>query len=188
IRNVTTIVIGAGHAGLAMSRCLAERSIDHVVLERGEVANTWRTERWDSLRLLTPSWQSRLPGFGYSGDDPDGYRTVPEVIRFIADYAGAISAPVETHTTVTSVRSTDAGYLVRTDRGDWACRTLVLASGACNRADVPACATQVPPSIVCLTAQEYRNPGQLGDGGVLVVGASASGTQIANELQRSGRA
>ncbi len=76
-----------------MSRCLAERSIDHVVLERGEVANTWRNERWDSLRLLTPNWQSRLPGFGYGGDNPDGYRTVPEVIRFIEDYARAISAP-----------------------------------------------------------------------------------------------
>ena len=116
-------MIGAGHAGLAMSRCLADRSIDHVVLERGEVANTWRTERWDSLRLLTPNWQSRLPGFGYRGDDPDGYRTVPEVIRFIEDYAKAIAAPVETNTRVTSVRSDGTGYLVRTDRGDWNCRT-----------------------------------------------------------------
>src|SRR5207244_9770513 len=106
IRTVTTVVIGAGHAGLAMSRWLADRSIDHVVLERGEVAHTWRTERWDSLRLLTPNWQSRLPGFGYSGNDPDGYRTVPEVIEFIDDYAKAISAPLWTRTTVTSVRST----------------------------------------------------------------------------------
>ena len=86
-----------------MSRCLTERSIDHVVLERGEVANSWRTERWDSLRLLTPNWQSRLPGFGYDGDDPDGYRTVPEVIDFIGRYARVIAAPVQTHTTVTSV-------------------------------------------------------------------------------------
>ncbi len=131
-------MIGAGHAGLAMSRCLAERSIDHVVLERGEVANTWRNERWDSLRLLTPNWQSRLPGFGYRGDNPDGYRTVPEVIRFIEDYARAISAPVETGTRVTSVRSTDAGYLVRTDRGDWECKAVVLASGACNIPEIPA--------------------------------------------------
>lgn len=180
-------MIGAGHAGLAMSRCLAERSIDHVVLERGEVANTWRSERWDSLRLLTPNWQSRLPGFGYSGNDPDGYRTVPEVIRFIEDYAKAIAAPVETNTTVTSVRATDAGYLVRTDRGDWQCRAVVLASGACNTPEIPACAELVPSSISCLTAQQYRNPDQLSDGGVLVVGASASGTQVAHEIQRSGR-
>jgi putative flavoprotein involved in K+ transport len=182
------VIIGAGHAGLAMSRCLAYRSIDHVILERGEVAHTWRTERWDSLRLLTPNWQSRLPGFGYTGDDPDGYRTIPEVIAFIEDYARAISAPVRTHTTVTSVRRDDAGYLVRTDRGDWRCATVVLASGACNIARVPAFANQMPPSITCLTAQQYRNPGQLADGGVLVAGASASGTQIASEIARSGRA
>jgi putative flavoprotein involved in K+ transport len=187
MNRTTTIIIGAGHAGLAMSRCLTERSIDHVVLERGEVAHTWRTERWDSLRLLTPNWQSRLPGFGYQGDDPDGYRTMPEVVGFIEDYARAIAAPVRTHTTVTSVRRNDSGYVVRTDRGDWQCRTVVLASGACNIARVPAFANQVPPSIVCLTAQQYRNPDQLPDGGVLVAGASASGTQIACEIRRSGR-
>jgi putative flavoprotein involved in K+ transport len=170
-----------------MSRCLADRSIDHVVLERGEVAHTWRTERWDSLRLLTPNWQSRLPGFRYDGDDPDGYRTLPEVIDFIANYAKAITAPVRAHTTVTSVRGTEAGYLVRTDQGDWSCRTIVLASGACNIADVPGFANRLPPSIATLTAQAYRNPDQLADGGVLVVGASSSGTQIAYEIQRSGR-
>jgi putative flavoprotein involved in K+ transport len=180
-------VIGAGHAGLAMSRCLADRAIDHVVLERGEVAHTWRTERWDSLRLLTPNWQSRLPGFVYQGDDPDGYRTVPEVIEFIAGYAKAIAAPVQTHTTVTSVRSAEAGYLVGTDRGDWQCRAVVLASGACNISRIPSFADLVPRSIATLTAQQYRNPGQLADGGVLVVGASASGTQIAKEIRRSGR-
>jgi putative flavoprotein involved in K+ transport len=187
IRTVTTVIIGAGHAGLAMSRCLAEHSIDHVVLERGEVAHTWLTERWDSLRLLTPNWQSRLPGFSYNGDDPDGYRTLAEVIEFIASYAKAISAPVRTHTTVASVRSTESGYLVRTDQGDWLCRAVVVASGACNIADVPTFANSVPPSIMQLTAQEYRNPEQLADGGVLVVGASSSGTQIAYEIHRSGR-
>jgi len=188
MRTVTTVIIGAGHAGLAMSHWLASRSIDHVILERGQVAHTWRTERWDSLRLLTPNWQSRLPGFSYTGDDPDGYRTVPEVIAFIERYAKGIVAPVETDTTVTSVRSTDSGYLVRTQRGDWHCRAVVLASGACNVCRVPAIADRVPPSIAMLTAQQYRNPGQLADGGVLVVGASASGTQIAHEIRRSGRA
>jgi putative flavoprotein involved in K+ transport len=170
-----------------MSRCLADRAIDHVVLERGEVAHSWRTERWDSLRLLTPNWQSRLPGFGYRGPDPDGYRTLPEVIDFIAAYARAILAPVRTHTTVTSVRRTETGYLVRTDQGDWSCRTLVIASGAFNIACVPGVADRVPRSVTTLTTQQYRNPDQLAAGGVLVVGASSSGTQIANEIHRSGR-
>lgn len=170
-----------------MSRCLAERSIDHVVLERGAVANSWRTERWDSLRLLTPNWQSRLPGFGYEGDDPDGYRTVPEVIDFIDRYARAIAAPVQTDTTVTSVRPVDDGYLVATDQGDWSCRTVVLATGACNIPDVPAVAAALPPAVAALTPMQYRNPGQLPEGGVLVVGASATGTQIAAEIHRSGR-
>jgi putative flavoprotein involved in K+ transport len=117
--RTTTVVIGAGHAGLAMSRCLADRGIDHVVLERGEVANAWRTERWDSLRLLTPNWQRRLPGFGYEGHDPDGFATMPEVVAFLDRYRSLISAPVRTWTRVTSVQPTDSGYLVTTDRGDW---------------------------------------------------------------------
>jgi putative flavoprotein involved in K+ transport len=185
--RTTTVVIGAGHAGLAMSWCLAKRSIDHVVLERGEVANSWRTERWDSLRLLTPNWQSRLPGFGYQGDDPDGFRTMPETIDFIGRYAAEISAPVRTHTNVTSVRRGGDGYEVSTNQGRWHCDTVVLATGACNVAQVPAVAEAVPPEIIALTPMQYRNPGQLEKGGVLVVGASATGTQIADEIHRSGR-
>ena len=170
-----------------MSRCLAERGIDHVVLERGEVANSWKTERWDSLRLLTPNWQSRLPGYGYEGDDPDGYRTMPEIIAFLEDYARVISAPVEAETTVTSVGASDTGYLVATDRGDWQCRTVALATGACNIPSVPALSEAVPEGIATLSSMEYRNPDQLDDGGVLVVGASATGTQLALEIHRSGR-
>ena len=170
-----------------MSQCLTERSIEHVLIERGEVANSWKTERWDSLRLLTPNWQSRLPGFGYEGDDPDGYRSMPELIDFLDRYADVISAPVETGTTVTSVRKTDDGYLVATDRGDWSCKTVVLATGACNIPHVPAFADALPGSVETLTPMQYRNPDQLEEGGVLVVGASATGTQFADEIHRSGR-
>jgi putative flavoprotein involved in K+ transport len=187
VRNITAVVIGAGHAGLAMSRCLTERSIDHVVLERGEVANSWRTERWDSLRLLTPNWQSRLPGFGYEGDDPDGYRTMPEVIEFLDRYASVIAAPVETKTVVTSVSAAASGFNVTTDKGNWRCQAVVMATGACNVARVPAVAAAVPPQIITITSMDYRNPSQLEDGGVLVVGASATGTQLADEIHRSGR-
>jgi putative flavoprotein involved in K+ transport len=185
--RTTTVVIGAGHAGLAMSRHLSERSIDHVVLERNEVAASWRTERWDSLRLLTPNWLFRLPGFEYDGDDPDGFLTMPEVVDLIAAYAKRIAAPVQAGTTVTSVRRAGDGYRVTTDQGEWDCLTVVLAAGAFNRPHVPAFAEAVPASVETLSPMTYRNPDQLPEGGVLVVGASASGVQIAHELQRSGR-
>ena len=185
--TVTTVVIGAGHAGLAASRCLTERSIDHLILERGEVANSWRRERWDSLRLLTPNWQSRLPGYRYEGANPDGYMTMGEVIDFISRYSVVSSAPVRTHTTVTCVRRTDGGYHVATSHGDVTCRTVVLASGACNVPSVPSLHAAVPASIPCVTAFDYRNPDRLPEGGVLVVGASATGVQLADEIHRSGR-
>ena len=187
IERLTTVVIGAGQAGLAMSWWLARRSIDHVVLERGAVGNSWKTERWDSLTLLTPNWQSRLPGYGYQGNDPDGFRTMPETIGFIEQYARAIAAPVHPDTRVTSVRSRRGGYEVVTDQRIWQCDSVVLATGACNVPVIPSVASAVPAGVKTLTPLAYRNPGQLEEGGVLVVGASASGIQIADEIQRSGR-
>jgi putative flavoprotein involved in K+ transport len=136
--TVDVVVIGAGHSGLAMSRCLSVGSIDHVVLERGEIANSWRHERWDSLRLLTPNWQSRLPGYSYDGNDPDGYMTMPEIVDFIDAYARVVGAPVRTGTTVTSVSAVADGYRVVTDRGQWRCRAVVIASGAHNVPAVPS--------------------------------------------------
>jgi putative flavoprotein involved in K+ transport len=157
------------------------------VLERGEVANSWRRERWDSLRLLTPNWQTRLPGYPYKGADPDGFMTMPEVIARISGYAEAISAPLRTHSAVTSVSRVDGGYRVATESGELRCRTVVLASGAANTPRVPGLRSAVPPEILCLTPFEYHNPEQLPRGGVLVVGASATGVQLADEIQRSGR-
>ena len=183
--SVTAVVVGAGHCGLAMSRHLAGRSVDHVVLERGEVANSWRTQRWDSLRLLTPNWMTRLPGWEYQGDDPDGYLSAPEVADLIAGYAAASAAPVVTGTTVTSLRPGGEGFEVDTDQGRWNARTVIVAAGT-TRGNVPAVARRLP-DLVSIPALEYRNPDQLPDGGVLVVGASASGVQIADELQRAGR-
>jgi len=183
----TVVVVGAGHAGLAASYFLSQRSIDHVVLERGEVANSWRRERWDSLRLLTPNWQSRLPGLRYEGADPDGYMTMREVTEFIERFAKVCAAPVRTGVNVTSVRPDGDGYRVTTDQGEIAARAVVIASGACNRPSVPALAGLVPSGAAQFTPFDYRDPSALPDGGVLVVGASATGVQLAAEIRRSGR-
>ena len=170
-----------------MSRVLTEHCIDHVVLERGEVANSWRKERWDSLRLLTPNWLSRLPGYAYEGSDPDGFMNLPEVVGFIAGFAAETSTPVRTHTTVTSVSRIEGGYRVATDRGEIRCRSVVLATGASNNPRVPDLHRAVPPTVRCLTTFEYRNPDHLPAGGVLIVGAAATGVQLADEIHRSGR-
>jgi putative flavoprotein involved in K+ transport len=184
---VTTVVIGAGHAGLAASRLLAERSIDHIVLERGEIANSWRRERWDSLRLLTPNWQTRLPGYKYEGPDPDGYMTMGEVIAFLSHFAALSAAPVRPSTNVTSVTRVDGGYHVATSTGDIRCRSFVIASGACNLPSVPSIRSAIPTTVEQFTPFEYRNPDVLPEAGVLVVGASATGIQLAAEIHRSGR-
>ena len=185
--RTTAVVIGAGHAGLAVSHCLAARAIDHVVIERGEVAHTWRTERWDSLRLLTPNWQTRLPGLAYDGDDPDGFMTMAEVVAFIERYARLVAPPLETGTTVESLTREGEGYAVVTDRGTWRCAAVVIASGGCNLPRVPDLAAKLPATIEQVTPMHYRRADALPEGGVLVVGASASGVQIADEVHRSGR-
>lgn len=157
------------------------------MLERGEVANSWRHERWDSLRLLTPNWLNRLPGHSYQGPDPDGYLTIGEVVEFIEHYAAVSAAPVRTGTNVESLRRDGDRYLVSTSRGELRCQAVVLASGACNLPAVPAISAEVPTTVAQLTPFDYRGPDQVADGGVLVVGASATGVQLAAELQRSGR-
>ena len=187
IDSFTTVVIGAGHAGLAASHLLTQQSIDHVVLERGEVGNSWRRERWDSLRLLTPNWLSRLPGLPYDGPDPDGYMTSAEVVALIERFAATVRACVRTGTNVTAVRRTADGYQITTSRGEIRCRTVVLASGACNEPAVPEFAQAMPIGVEQLTPFQYRDPSQLPEGGVLVVGASATGVQLAAELRQSGR-
>ena len=181
------VVIGAGQAGLAMSYHLTARSIDHVVLDKGEVAQSWRTERWDSLRLLTPNWMSRLPGHRYAESDPDGYMTSDETVRFLEDYRRSFGAPVQTGVTVERVSARANGFDVVTDQVSWHCDVVVAATGSSSEPKLPSVATELPDRIRQLTALQYRNPDQLGNGAVLVVGASASGAQIADELVRSGR-
>ena len=187
MENTSTIVIGAGQAGLATSRCLSAVGIDHVVLERGKVAERWRTQSWDSLHLLTPNWMTRLPGFQYDGNDPDGFMSVPELIGFFERYASIARAPLLTDTTVERVERTDHRFLVTTSRGVWTADAVVVATGFCAYPNVPDVSRGLAPSVTQIVPPAYRRPDDLPDGGVLIVGASSTGIQLADEIQRSGR-
>jgi len=188
MRHIEALVIGGGPAGLAMSRCLSDYGIEHVILERGRVAERWRSERWDSLRLLTPNWLTRLPGLAYDGDDPDGFMAASEVVGFLEKYARLIRPPIETDTTVTSVAPARDAFTVTTSRGDWSARAVVIATGETDVPIVPSMAKRLAPHVDQLVPSEYLRPSQIRDGGVLVAGASSSGIQIADELQQAGRA
>jgi putative flavoprotein involved in K+ transport len=184
---IDTVVIGAGQAGLAVSRCLADRSVDHVVLERGRVAERWRSERWDSLRLLTPNWMSRLPGWSYKGPDIHGFMNAAEVVEFFQRYAETSAAPVVEGSAVVRVDGRDDGFDVLTTNDHWRSSNVVIATGWCDQPAVPTGASQLDRSVAQLDPSTYRHPGSMPDGGVLVVGASASGVQLADELARAGR-
>jgi putative flavoprotein involved in K+ transport len=188
MKHTDTVIIGGGQAGLAMSRCLLERGIDHIVLEKGRIAQRWRDERWDSLRLLSPNWMARLPHYSYQGSDPDGFMTMPEFIRYLESYAESFEAPIQTGTTVELVERISADRLrVATNRGKWSARNVVIATGFCDVPRVPSFAQEIPSDIEQMVPSEYRRPSQLPDGNVLIVGASATGAQIADELNAAGR-
>jgi putative flavoprotein involved in K+ transport len=191
--TIDTVVIGAGHAGLAVSKLLTDAGREHVVLDRGRIGNRWRTERWDSLHLLTPSWMTRLPGWSYCGPDPDGYLSVGSFIGYLEAYAASFGAPVVDGAAVHEVAATPGGgptrrYRVVTSLGTWHARHVVIATGPHGTPYVPTGLVGLDTARVDLvTSNNYRNPDRLGTGGVLVVGASASGLQIADELNRAGR-
>jgi putative flavoprotein involved in K+ transport len=187
MHTTDVVIIGAGQAGLATSACLSRRGIEHVVLDRGRVAERWRSERWDSLRLLTPRWQSRLPGYAYQGPSPDGFMAMSEVIELFERYAIESRAPIQPHTRVLSLQRFGAGYRARTDRDDLFAKEIVVATGYCDKPAIPHAAAALRATLCQLTPSSYRNPAALPDGGVLVVGASSSGAQIADELAQSGR-
>ena len=184
-----TLVIGAGQAGLAMSRCLTDRGVDHVVLERGRVAERWRSERWDSLRLLTPNWMSRLPGWSYAGPDPDGFMTAAEVVAYFEGYAACLGRSRRGRERRRARHApSDDGFEVATTSETLAGRR--TSSSPPAGATSPPCrrmARHLDRTITQVTPSAYRNPDALPDGGVLVVGASATGVQLADELAGAGR-
>jgi putative flavoprotein involved in K+ transport len=187
-RSVDTVIVGGGQAGLALSRCLTDLGRDHVVLERGRVGERWRSERWDSFRLLTPAWHTRLPGHRYDGPDRDAFLGRGEVVGMLERYAASFAAPVRDGVTVLSARPERGRWRVVTDAGEYLATNVVVATGPHDRPAVPAIAARLPAAVDQLHARDYRRPDQLRAGGVLVVGAGPTGQQLASELARAGRA
>ena len=186
--RTTAVIVGGGQAGLAMSHCLSRFDVDHVVVERGQIGQRWRSQSWDSLRLLTPNWMTRLPGFRYDGADPHGFMRVGEWLERLERYAATWRPPLLEHTSVDAVEQDGVGFRVVTSSGVWNADVVVIATGYCDLSYVPAASKRLPPAITQVVSSAYRRPEQLPAGGVLIVGASASGVQLAEEIHSSGRA
>jgi putative flavoprotein involved in K+ transport len=187
--QVDVVIVGGGQAGLALSYYLTAQSRAHLILEQGLIAESWRSKRWDSLRLIAPNWSLRLPGFTYAGDDPDGFMGKDEVVAQLEAYARSFGAPVREGVRVTAIERDPAttGFLVRTQGDSYRASQVVLATGALQQPRVPVCAAQLPASVTQVLAPAYRNPQHLPSGAVLVVGSGETGCQIAEELVRAGR-
>ncbi len=187
MEHVDVIIVGAGQAGLAVSHELSAAGIEHVVLERGRIGQTWR-QRWDSFCLVTPNWTVQLPGYHYGGPDPDGFMPRDEIVGILEEYAASFGAPVREDVKVTAVESLPAGgFILRTTSGEFRSRLLVLATGAFQRAHRPAVADTLPPGLPQMDLYAYRNERALPAGGVFVVGSGQSGAQISEELCQAGR-
>jgi putative flavoprotein involved in K+ transport len=184
--DVPVAVVGAGQAGLAVSRELSARGVPHVVLERGRVGQSWR-DRWDSFCLVTPNWTVRLPGHPYDGHDPDGFMPRDEVVAYLERYAAHVDAPVREGVEVTAVEPGSGGFRLVTSSGDLRARAVVVAAGTYRRPFRPAAAASLPPGLAQLDVDDYRSESQLPPGDVLVVGSGQSGCQIAEELNEAGR-
>jgi putative flavoprotein involved in K+ transport len=182
-----TVIVGGGQAALAMSYHLRRRGHPHVILERGRVAERWHSERWDSLYFQFPNWMIELPGRAYSGSDPEGFSDRGAIEKFIQEYARWIEAPVRTGVDVTSVSRVDAGFLLNSGNEEIVARQVVLATGPIQRPKIPALQGELPEDLIKVHASQYKTPGSLPEGAVLVVGSGASGFQIAEDLWAAGR-
>ncbi|HXI95887.1 MAG TPA: NAD(P)-binding domain-containing protein, partial [Candidatus Acidoferrum sp.] len=186
-RSVDVAIIGGGQAGLATSWHLSQAKVDHVVLESGRVAETWRSRRWDSFCLVTPNWSVQLPGARYDGPEPDGFMSLAELVDYFQSYANSFDAPVEENSPVTKLEADGGGFLLTLADGKIKARSVVVATGAYQRPHRPAGAESLPDNVVQLFAEEYSNPAALAPGAVLVVGSGQTGCQLAEEIHESGR-
>ena len=182
------VVIGAGHVGLTASALLKSSSIDHIVLEKDEIANTWKTQRWDSFNLVLPNWTLKLPNYHYSGPEPDGYLNLKETIKYVEDFASIKKLPVRTKSEVSQLRFLNSKYVIATNSGIIEAKNVVIATGSFNRPRIPDFSKSLSPHIRQIHSSQYKNPNQFkSNATVLVVGTGQSGAQIAEELHKNGR-
>jgi putative flavoprotein involved in K+ transport len=191
-RHFPVIVIGGGQAGLAMSWCLKNHGVRHLVLEKHRIAHEWRTRRWDSFCLVTPNWQCQLPGFPYQGRDPHGFMQRNEIVAYLEAYAQSFAPPLLEGVAVTALRRhrhrhRHGSFELETSAGSYLADQVVIAIGGYHVFQLPRLAERLAPSLQQLHSSEYRNPTALAEGGVLVVGTGQSGCQIAEDLHLAGR-
>lgn len=184
--STDVLVVGGGSAGLSISHELSSLAIDHVVLERGRVGQSWR-DRWDSFCLVTPNWSVRLPGGTYAGDDPDGFMPRDDIVAHLERYAATLGSPVREGVSVRTIEQVPGGFVARTSDGDIDAARVVLATGAFQRAHRPAGSASLPAGLLQIDMEDYRNEAALPPGPVLVVGSGQSGCQLAEELREAGR-
>ena len=181
------VIIGAGQGGLGVSYYLSKAGLSHLILDRGDIANSWKENRWDSFCLVTPNWTLNFPGKPYAGTDPDGFMKRDDFVRYMSDWAASFNAPVRKYTNVHEVSLTNPGFLIKTDRGDITAEILVVATATHQRPKIPDIAIKIPKNINQLHADQYKNTSELNDGGVLVVGSGQTGCQVVEDLVRDGR-
>ncbi|CAN5909374.1 MSMEG_0569 family flavin-dependent oxidoreductase [soil metagenome] len=187
--HYSVVIVGGGQSGLSLSHCLQQRGIDHLVIEKRSLVHSWRTQRWDSFCLVTPNWQCDLPGWPYKGADPHGFMVKDEINAWLAGFVEQVQAPAMEGVTVSKVSRAGESdrYTVDTSAGQFTADQVVVASGGYHKPVIPRMAERLPAGIVQYHSAQYRNPGQLPDGAVLVVGCGQSGSQIAEDLHLAGR-
>jgi putative flavoprotein involved in K+ transport len=187
--HYAVVIVGGGQAGLSMSYCLTERSLDHIVFEQHQIGYSWRSKRWDSFCLVTPNWQCQLPGHPYRGEAMRGFMKKDEIVQYIEDYAASFNPPIKEGVTVLSVRRNAAqnGFEITTSIGDYTADQVVIATGGYHHPKIPRIAERLPETIVQLHSSEYKSPDALPDQAVLVVGTGQSGCQIAEDLHLAGK-